>query len=746
MHVPKSLRSDVDNILTVKGGSIMFIFSIFRKKITHLKKTWLLLIAGFCLSCLSPIASSQTIWKGESGGLLIHWTKEDITATKGGKIVFSAEDALARKDFEREFFLDSFSGGPVCEYNRTFTLLSVVGTIASMKDTFEQHCQAMTHGYSKITTINLANPDQLVSLTDYFNESVILKALLADSLIQKALAEIDTPPTTLEALYQVFGQTPDIVARSENGIDCQFQLHGDLLTQFAFHHIDKDRVAVRIALEPATQVCRDEQAQIGIYLPIPKKLNLVLKKAQKAQAGFLMGKMPKKQETAFYFSTDTYTSYQVAGTRVTTVSKARLRSSPQLTTDSMIIEILEKGTVLKMLARTPFQEDNRRYHRDYWYFVELENGKNGWIFGALTKRLKNAPLTGPRRTTDDGVRVLSAPRLKANILETFDKGITVYTFARSKRQNKIGDLLDYWYQVHLDRDKTGWIFGGQLMETETRVSMGKEIPVRSAPEQQSDVIKTFDSQHSHIYIYGRSKHQDKIGGILDYWYKVGDSRERNRGLNVAPVGWVFGGQIMKTGTQITMVSRASMRSAPSLRAKRIGRLKKGVVVNTIARSTHQDKIARNLDYWYQVRSASGKVGWVFGSLLMPIGFSKVPSYSTSEVAIVQETDEFASMQKWPDKQLNCSGTEPFWDITISEKGVRYGDVEKQVIYFPAVSLNVSSNEPEVWSIKAENKANEKSVVFFLQKDKCNDGMSDNEYKYHIFVRFHNDRVLSGCCN
>jgi SH3-like domain-containing protein len=513
----------------------MLILSIFLRKMIHLKKTWLPLIACFCLSCLSPAASSQTIWQGKSGGFNIHWTQKDITATKGGKVVFSAEKALARKDFEKAY-LDYTNGYRIVGYHRTLTLLSVVGTIVSMKDTFEEGGRVLIYGDSKMTTVNLANLDKVVSLTDFFGESVIFKALLADSLIQKALAKVNTttPPSTLDALYQVLDKAPNIAAvRMKYGEDCYFRLSEDFLTQFAFHHIDKDRVAVRIALSPATHGCQSELAQLGIYLPIPNKLKSALKKAQKGQAGKLMNnlqKIAKEQQTTISFSADTYMPYPVAGTRVITVSNARLRRLPQAT-NSDIVATLKKETVLKTLARTSFQEDSHRYHRDYWYLVELENGKIGWIFGALTKMLEKAPPTSPRRTTDNGVRVRSAPNLKASIVKTLDKGVIVHAFTRSKRQDNIDNILDYWYQVHLDRDKTGWIFGGLLMETETRVrvSMGEKIHARSAPDQQSDVVETFDYQYLHLYVYGRSKHQDKIDGILDYWYQVGESRNRYQG-------------------------------------------------------------------------------------------------------------------------------------------------------------------------------------------------------------------------
>lgn len=715
----------------------------------HLK-TWLLLIAGFCLSCLSPVASSQTIWQGKTGGFNIHWSQTDITAAKDGKVVFSAEEALARKYFEREYldwgFLDRASENfEFLESEHTLTLLSVVDTIASIKDGFEEHRRVLVSGSpTKITTINLANPDQVVSLTDFFGESVILKALLADPLIQKALAKVDTttPPSTLDALYQVLSKAPSIVVRTED--DCQFHLTEDFLTRFAFHHIDKERVAVRIALESTALGCLFEYVQLGIYLPIPDKLKLALKKAQKGQAGFLMNnlkKIAKEQQTNIYFARDTYMPYPAAGTRMTTVSNARLRTLPKVT-NSDIVTTLKKGTILKTLARTSFQEDSRRYHRDYWYLVELENGKIGWIFGALTKRLEKAPLTSPRKTTAKGVRVRSAPNLKASIIETLDKGGTiVHVFARSKRQDKIGDLVDYWYQVHLDRDKTGWIFGGLLMETDVIVGSHEKI---------SDLRSAFT-------IYGRSKHQEKIGGILDYWYQVGESKMRNLGEPLeVPTGWVFGGDTMRIGPKTTMTSGVRMRSKPSIKASLVNTLKKGVVVYAIARSTHQNKIAGNLDYWYQVKSVDGNIGWVFGGLLMSISFSEMSLYTTLEVDAIQETYEKLEEtgerllpRGWPEIRIDCGGTEPFWNLTLSPvKGVRYRDTEGQVIHFPIFSfLDVSSNNPSVWSLKAkESKANGKSVVLFLHKDRCSDGMSDNEYKYHIFVRLHDDRVFSGCCN
>jgi uncharacterized protein YecT (DUF1311 family)/uncharacterized protein YgiM (DUF1202 family) len=600
----------------------------------YLNKIGLSLIACLCLSCLNQAALSQTIWQGKSAGFNIDWTEKDFTVTKGSKIIFSAEKALAQKYFEREI-LHYPSGGPVCEYKRTLTLLSVVGNIVSLADTFEQHCQAFIHSIPKITTVDLANPEKTVSLTDFFAEPVILKALLANILIQKTLASKVTLPSTLDAFSQDLESAPNMMVEMENGENCQFQFSKDFLTQFAFHHVKKDHVAVYIVLSPAITDCRFEKVQLGIYLPIPKKLSLNIKKAQKSQAGFLMEKM-KKKATVFYFSTDTYTPYPVAGTRVITVPKASLRTLPQVT-NTNLIETLKEGTVIKTLARTSFQESND-YKRDYWYLAELKNGKIGWIFGALTKRLKKNPLMSLRKTTDDKTHVRSKQNIKARIVETLDKGVIVRAFARSKRQGKVKQVLDYWYKVKLASGKIGWIFGGKIMETETRLATSKKRIIRSAPKKNASIVEE-DEQQTYFYIYGRSKHQDKIGGIRDYWYQVGDSRDRYMKMDLAPMGWVFGGDIMRLGAKITTTPKVRMRSAPHYTSRLIKKLDKGVVVvNAIARSREQDYILGNLDYWYKVKLANGQIGWVFGGLVMSIGFSEMPLMAEIAIQNVDNVD------------------------------------------------------------------------------------------------------------
>jgi uncharacterized protein YecT (DUF1311 family) len=105
------------------------------------------------------------------------------------------------------------------------------------------------------------------------------------------------------------------------------------------------------------------------------------------------------------------------------------------------------------------------------------------------------------------------------------------------------------------------------------------------------------------------------------------------------MGWVFGGDIMRLGAKITTTPKVRMRSAPHYTSRLIKKLDKGVVVvNAIARSREQDYILGNLDYWYKVKLANGQIGWVFGGLVMSIGFSEMPLMAEIAIQNVDNVD------------------------------------------------------------------------------------------------------------
>ncbi|HZS05294.1 MAG TPA: hypothetical protein VFD58_10710 [Blastocatellia bacterium] len=286
----------------------------------------------------NPVAQSdhhsaetgRLIWSGESAGYSLRWTTADlyVQSQAGTEKIFGP---IAKKAFEEDAgdaTGNSQSGGKQeqadCDLRRDFTLLSAVGTLVSFQDVDSPYCGGLHAGYSvRFTTIDLAkqgevpfdqgegvgdldidltNPGRVIKLTDYFAEQDILRALLADRFIQKVLADsgVKVAPPGLAELQKAFA------AAVERGY-IDFQLRPDFLTRFVFHHIEGDKVAVRIGLPPFGGAgYHGKHKQLGVLLPIPPLLQQPLALAATRQQGFLMKDAPEishKQMSSFTFKT-----------------------------------------------------------------------------------------------------------------------------------------------------------------------------------------------------------------------------------------------------------------------------------------------------------------------------------------------------------------------------------------------------------------------------------------------------------
>jgi hypothetical protein len=108
-----------------------------------------------------------------------------------------------------------------------------------------------------------------VHLTELFPEAQVVGALVADRVIVKARSSQE-PATTLAAL----------AAQLDGG--CEMDLSAEVLNEsFIFHHIDKDKVAIRIGVPHGCEVARGNFTQLGLLLPIPPALKEALVEAEK---------------------------------------------------------------------------------------------------------------------------------------------------------------------------------------------------------------------------------------------------------------------------------------------------------------------------------------------------------------------------------------------------------------------------------------------------------------------------------
>ncbi|MEM7583870.1 MAG: hypothetical protein AAF560_10855 [Acidobacteriota bacterium] len=155
-------------------------------------------------------------------------------------------------------------------------VLSIVGPYISYQMFSDGYTEGAAHPWSHVTfETKHMGTGEVVELTEIFSEAAILEALLADSVIRRALE--GQPPESLGELFD----------RVDGG--CEFNLSQRSLTSFAFHHIQEDKIAVRLGLSHGCEVQRGSFTQLGLALDIPSELREASRSA--ASRGLLMDEL-----------------------------------------------------------------------------------------------------------------------------------------------------------------------------------------------------------------------------------------------------------------------------------------------------------------------------------------------------------------------------------------------------------------------------------------------------------------------
>jgi hypothetical protein len=271
----------------------------------------------------SARSERRSIWSGDSAGFAVRWSSSDILVTRiglKGPPVYSAR-AVAERDWKERA---SETSNMTCGEERDVEILSVVGPVMSVLDSTGGYCEGTAHPWavSRYVAIDLEKSTAATvvgaRLTDYFSERDVLAALLADRLVKASVSSSKRPsPTRLTELLTVTAEFPIRVG------DCEFELDERSLSSFAFHHLQKDRVAIRLALPYRHEACRGLVAQLGLLLPLPERLKEALARANVRRAGFLMKDQDKVSRG---LSTSFETSYGPA------VGTPRVRAAHSTTT------------------------------------------------------------------------------------------------------------------------------------------------------------------------------------------------------------------------------------------------------------------------------------------------------------------------------------------------------------------------------------------------------------------------------
>jgi LysM repeat protein len=630
----------------------------------HFKR--LSLMASLLFLCLTPVVQGENnvIWQSQNDYLDIRWTETDIIATKNGKQLFSAR-ALAKKEFEADF-LTELSGQTDCQYDREFTLLSLIGNIASLKETESVKCQGLAEPSTetRLTAYDLALADSKMELTRFFTESDILKALLAEPLIEKALAEADTThPSTLQALDEAL-EWSDIPFKG-----CEYQLPQDFLNQFAVHHIQKNQVAIRLNLPAASfSGCDSRNIQLGFYLPIPRSEKRLFNQVRRGYKGFLKTRNRKSvygKSTQISFSTASYSRKKPKKLKFQptfSFSKATASRQPANTItvqrgdtlygiakksghsideiaawnhlqrpydlsigQTLIIskptDIADKTTVKPDYHTVDAGETLYRIAKQYGHsfdelaaWNQLQAPYNLLVGQKLQVSKPLAPQTIPETTT-----------VPETVLKETEPTETVVVQTETEPQNSetVVVQLEPQYSettpaVQVETEPQDIETVVIQVETEPQDTETPAVQLETEPQNTEIVVVQLEPQDTETpAVQVETEPQDTETPAVQVETEPQDT-ETPQAVQVEtePQDTETPAEQPETPIKqrIITASGVHLRSAPKRSATLVGKLKLGTIVKELARSDTQEQIGQSKDYWYQVALSSGKQGWIFGSL------------------------------------------------------------------------------------------------------------------------------------
>ncbi|WP_223641046.1 hypothetical protein [Corallococcus sp. EGB] len=232
----------------------------------------------------APAPKSQPLtWMVTGTDVTFEMSSKDLRALRGGKEVFGLQSR--KKDFLADLAPDPEDTRDRSDWDasQSFNVLSVVGPWASYEESSSGYTGgAHPYAHSAYVTWDVTKDKGAFNLLDVFPEKDVLAALKADGFVKKHIddAKAFNAAKTVEALLESLQPGDDCVG-FQYGID-------SVKRSVAFHHVEGDKVAVRIAFSYDNESCRGNMFVVGVLLPIPASLKPALERANTRQEGFLM--------------------------------------------------------------------------------------------------------------------------------------------------------------------------------------------------------------------------------------------------------------------------------------------------------------------------------------------------------------------------------------------------------------------------------------------------------------------------
>ena len=94
--------------------------------------------------------------------------------------------------------------------------------------------------------------------------------------------------------------------------------------------------------------------------------------------------------------------------------------------------------------------------------------------------------------------------------------------------------------------------------------------------------------------------------------------------------------------------------------------------------------------------------------------------------------------------LDCTGTEPFWSISLSPGYARTDLMFAQRRYlFRITGFQQAMNRTDIAHIKGASRSTSLSLI--VRRESCSDGMSDTNYPYSAVALISGINTIAGCC-
>lgn len=283
------------------------------KRFYILSLIWILSYPGFGFAQVITATDLSTpgveLWRGNVAGNTITILEKELTihpVDRPDSVLFSLagrqgyrlesnpdifiEDNFDSADLEMNREIYEERGIPE-EYNHEYVeVVSIVGPIVSYKFQSNYYSFGAAHpsGRTWYRNLDVTRDNDPASLLDYFDRADIFSALKNDSVVQRICQAQGREADEFQSLDELL----EFLKWHPDEESCAYFDGMESLKWFAFHHLDGDRVAVRLGLPAGYEFCRDKMPQIGLLLPIPDQLHAALNQADQGTEGFLVHNRP----------------------------------------------------------------------------------------------------------------------------------------------------------------------------------------------------------------------------------------------------------------------------------------------------------------------------------------------------------------------------------------------------------------------------------------------------------------------